>query len=287
MSSSLTTRIHPQAIVEPGAEIGVGVEIGPYCIIAATAKIGDRCQILGGSQILGHTTLGPDNEIHGGAILGGTPQDRTYHGEDTRVVIGARNKIRENVTIHRATTKEERVTRIGDDNLIMGGTHIAHDCKLGNQITIGNNSLLAGHVLVEDGVTISGGTGIHHWCSIGRLAMIGALCRVAMDVPPFLVCEGRPGRVRGLNLVGLRRNGVDGAGLEAVRDAYKILFHTSETREAALLKLEASDPMTPEVQHLVRYLRRSDQGYRGRYLEGVYRGKVKPDADGDQEPQVF
>lgn len=283
----MTTRIHPQAIVEDGAEIGVDVEIGAYCVIAATAKVGDRCRLLAGSQVLGHTTLGPDNDLHGGAILGGAPQDRTYHGESTQLVIGARNKIRENVTIHLATTKEDGITRIGDDNLIMGGSHIAHDCKLGNNITIGNNTLLAGHVLVEDGVTISGGTGVHHWCSIGRLAMIGALCRVAMDVPPFLVCEGRPGRVRGLNLVGLRRSGVDGPGLEAVRDAYKILFHTSETREAALQQLEAMDPMTAEVQHLVRYLRRSDLGYRGRYLEGVYRGKVKPDVRDDHEPQVF
>lgn len=285
MSEATSTRIHPMAIVEDGAQLGVGVEIGAFCLISAKAVIGENCRILAGSQILGNTTLGPDNEVHAGAVLGGTPQDRTYHGEETRLVIGARNKIRENVTIHSATSKQDGVTIIGDDNLIMGGTHIAHDCRLGDEITIGNNSLLAGHVVIEDKVTVSGGTGIHHWCSIGRLAMVGALCRVAMDVPPFLICEGRPGRVRGLNLVGLRRSGVDGADLEAVREAYKTLFHTSETREAALQELEASDHMTAEVQHLVRYLRRSDQGYRGRYLEGVYRGKIPPDGDGD--PLVF
>lgn len=286
MTELTSTHIHPHAIVEDGAEIGVGVEIGAFCIVSSAARIGDRCRLLAGSQILGKTTLGPDNEVHGGAILGGTPQDRSYHGQETEVVIGAHNILRENVTVHRATTKESGITRVGDHNLVMGGSHIAHDCKIGDHVTIGNNSLLAGHVMIEDGVTISGGTGIHHWCSVGRLAMIGALCRVAMDVPPFLICEGRPGRVRGLNVIGLTRNGVDGANLEAIRNAYKILFHTKETRETALRQLESSD-MTPEVQHLVRYLRRSDQGFRGRYLEGVYRGKVSPDLAPDEGTEVF
>lgn len=285
--AELTTSIHPQAIVEDGAQLGVGVEIGAFCIVSSSARIGDRCRLLAGAQILGATTLGADNEIHGGAILGGTPQDRTYHGQETEVIVGEKNIIRENVTIHRATNKESGVTRVGNGNLVMGGTHIAHDCKLGDGITLGNNSLLAGHVMIEDGVTISGGTGIHHWCSVGRLAMIGALCRVAMDVPPFLICEGRPGRVRGLNIIGLTRNGVEDERLEAVRNAYKILFHTKETRESALRQLEASDEMTPEVQHLVRYLRRSDQGFRGRYLEGVYRGKIAPDREHDADDDVF
>ena len=287
MSETTSTRIHPLALVEDGAELGIAVEIGPFCVVSSRAKIGDRCKILGGSQILGSITLGPDNEVHAGAVLGGTPQDRSYHGEETRLEIGARNKIRENVTVHRATSKVDGLTQIGDDNLIMGGTHIAHDCKLGNGITIGNNALLAGHVVIEDAVNVSGGTGIHHWCSVGRLAMIGALARVAMDVPPFLICEGRPGRVRGINLVGLKRNGVEGENFEAVREAYRILFHTKDTREAALRRLEASDSLTPEVQHLVRYLRRSDEGYRGRYLEGVYRGTTRAENEPGGAAQVF
>ncbi len=224
-------------------------------------------------------TIGVENEICAGAILGGTPQDRSYHGEDTSVEIGDRNQLREYCTIHLATEHGARVsgrpmTSIGDDNLVMGGTHIAHDCHFGSRIILGNNSLVAGHVRIEDDAIISGGTGIHHWCTIGRLAFVGALARVAMDVPPFLIVEGRPGRVRGFNTVGISRAGIDGARLEALREAYKILFHTSETREAALQAIESSNLMTDEVRSLVTSLRRSDQGYKGRYREGLSRGKT-------------
>ena len=266
------TRIHPTAIVEPGAELGVGVEVGAFCIVSAHSKIGDRTKLHPHVQIQNRTAIGEENEIYAGAVIGGTPQDKSYHGEATEVEVGDRNQIRENVTIHLGTVKGGKLTTVGSDNLIMGGTHVAHDCQLGNKIVIGNNSLLAGHVKIEDGATVAGGAGIHHWSTIGCLAMVAALARIAMDVPPYLIVEGRPGRVRGLNLVALKRNGINGSDLDALREAYKQLYHTSEPRGAAMRKLEESSHWTTEVQRLVTNLRRSDQGYRGRYLEGLHRG---------------
>lgn len=274
-------KVHPTAIVESGAELGIGVEIGPYAVIGPRAKIGDRTKLHAHAQIMNRVTLGPDNEIFPGVILGGSPQDRTHHGEDAEVVIGARNQIREYCTVHVGTERENGLTQIGNDNLIMGGSHVAHDCQLGNWVTISNNTMIAGHVRIEDYASVSGGVGLHQWCTLGAYCYVGALARVAMDVPPYLIVEGRPGRVRGLNLLALKRNGLPEERLEVLRQAYKILFHTGTNRESALRTIETGEPMTVELQHLVTSLRRSERGFRGRYLEGLHRGYAPLD-NGDE-----
>lgn len=260
------TRIHPTAIVHPEARIGRGVEIGAFCIVEATVKIGDGTRVEAHAQILGHTEIGAENRIFQGAVVGGIPQDRKFEGEPTRLVLGDRNHVRENVTLHLGTKAGAGITRIGNDNLIMACSHVAHDCVIEDNVTMGNNVLLAGHVHVCSGASISGGTVVHQFCTIGDLSYVGGLARVAMDVPPYLIFEGRPGRPRALNLIGLKRQNMSESSLKALKEAYRVLFHSSNTREAALQTLETGS-LTAEVRFLVAFLRRSDHGYHGRHLE--------------------
>jgi UDP-N-acetylglucosamine acyltransferase len=273
------TRIHRTAIVGEGAELGVEVEVGPYCVISGRARIGDRCRLHAHAQILNRVTLGCDNVVHAGAVIGDTPQDRSYQGEETETIVGDGNQVREHVTIQMGTSKGGGVTRVGGGSLLMVGAHVAHDCVLGDNLTLGNSVMLAGHVHIEDGATIAGGTGVHHWVTVGRLAFVGGLARVTMDVPPFMISEGGPARVRGLNLVGLRRSGIDGDRLEALRAAYRTIYHGRESFLAGLQAVEQQPSLTDDVRYLVEHLRRTERGYRGRYLEGVHRGRgpVEPE----------
>ncbi|HHI78348.1 MAG TPA: acyl-ACP--UDP-N-acetylglucosamine O-acyltransferase [Planctomycetes bacterium] len=280
---STETRIHPTALVEKGVELGVGVEIGPFAILGEGVRIGDRTKVMGQAQILGRTTLGEDNVVFPGAILGCIPQDKKFRGEETRLVIGDRNHFREHCTAHRGTGRDHGgagQTTIGNDNLLMACSHVAHDCILGDKVTMGNNVLLAGHVHVEEGATISGGTAIHQFTTIGTMAFIGGLARVGMDVPPYLIVEGRPGRVRGINLVGLRRRGVSEKAQEALKEAYRILFMNPQGNlEAGLDTLEAKEDLVEEVRNLVLFLRRNERGGRGRYLEGMRRDQQNESGD--------
>ncbi len=272
---STETRVHPTAFLEEGVELGVGVEVGPFAVLRAGVQIGDRTKVMGQAQILNRTLLGEENVVFPGAILGCIPQDKKFRGEDTRLVIGDRNHFREHCTAHIGTDKEHGgagQTTIGNDNLLMACSHVAHDCILGDKVTMGNNVLLAGHVHVEFGATISGGTAIHQFTTIGTMAFIGGLARVGMDVPPYLIVEGRPGRVRGINLVGLRRRGVPEKAQEALKEAYRILFMNPQGNlEAGLDTLESKDELVEEVRNLVLFMRRIEKGGRGRYLEGMRR----------------
>jgi len=266
---TLETVVHPTALVAEGAELGQGVRIGPFAIIEEGVVIGDRTEVHGHAQILRGTTLGEDNVVYGAAILGGRPQDRKYSGEDSRLVIGDRNQIREQTTFHRGTRDGDMVTTVGSDCLFMAGCHVAHDCIIEDGVTMANNVLLAGHVHIQAGASIAGSTGVHQFVTIGMHAFIGGLARVAMDVPPFLIFEGRPGRPRGLNIVGLQRFGFDEARMEALKEAYRVLFHSELTRERALKVLAEKGARTPDVAYLVDFLQRSDRGVRGRYRESL------------------
>ena len=265
----MTTLIHPTAVIAQGAELGEGVEIGPYCVVGPNVKIGDRTKV--GPQVVleGVTEIGVENLIVGQASLGGPPQDLSYRGEPTELEIGDRNTIREFVTINRGTVKGGGVTRVGNDNLLMACCHVAHDCQLKDHIILANNVLLAGHVLVGERANISGAAAAHHFVTIGAMAYVGGLTRMVQDVPPFMILEGHPSRVRGVNLVGLQRGGVPEPAIEELRGAFKRIYRSGDPRVRTLEALKAERPEDVLVQRLVRALEQTDLGQKGRYRESL------------------
>ncbi|MBK7877969.1 MAG: acyl-ACP--UDP-N-acetylglucosamine O-acyltransferase [Planctomycetes bacterium] len=265
----MTTQIHPTAVVARGAELGAGVEIGPYCVVGPNVKLGDRTKV--GPQVVieGVTDIGEENLIVGQASLGGPPQDLSYRGEATRLVIGARNTIREFVTINRGTVKGGGVTRIGNNCLLMACCHVAHDCELRDRIIMGNNVLLAGHVLVEEMANVSGGAAAHHFVTIGAYAYVGGMTRMVQDVPPFMILEGHPSRVRGVNVIGLQRGGLPEPQVEDLREAFKRVFRSGDPRKHTLEGLKRDFPDAPLVQRLVQSLERTEVGAKGRYRESL------------------
>lgn len=264
----MTRSIHPTTVIADGAEIGADVEIGPYTVIGPNVRIGDRTRI--GAQVVidGVTTIGEDNHILGQASLGGAPQDLSYKGEPTQLTIGDRNTIREFVTINRGTVKGGGVTRIGSDCLLMACCHVAHDCHVGDRVIMGNNVLLAGHVQVGDRANISGAAAAHHFVSIGRMAYVGGLTRMVQDVPPFMILEGHPSRVRGVNQIGLQRAGVPDPEIEELLGAFRALFRSGEPRRGVLQRLRESGA-NGCVAELVQHLENTEQGAKGRYRESL------------------
>jgi UDP-N-acetylglucosamine acyltransferase len=250
--------IAPTARVDPRASIGPDVSIGEYCVIEPDVEIGAGCKLEPHVYVKRWTTLGEANEISAGTVLGTDPLDKNFTGERSYLRIGNRNKIREHYTISRGT-QPESVTEIGDDNYIMTSGHIAHNCKIGSRTVICSCALVAGHVEVEDGAFISGGVVIHQFSKVGELAMIGGNTRVNLDVPPYMLCSGFNGVVKGLNIVGLRRAGFKSADIQLLKKAYQILFRSGAKLEEALARIEAECPGS-YTSHLVEFIRRSERG---------------------------
>ncbi len=223
MSIALSAQIHPSAVVEPGAVIGPGCRIGPFCLIGAQVVLAARVEVKSHAVITGATEVGEDTVIFPFASLGEVPQDLKFRGEQSRLIIGARNRIREHVTKNTGTEGGGFVTRVGDDGLFMAGAHVAHDCQIGNRVILVNNSAVAGHCVLEDDVIVGGLSGVHQWVRIGRGAIIGAVTMVTADVIPHGLVQGPRGQLDGLNLVGLKRRGVDRAEIAALRDLYAAL----------------------------------------------------------------
>jgi UDP-N-acetylglucosamine acyltransferase len=223
MSPRADTQIHPSAVVEPGAELGQGVRVGPFCHIGPDARIGDGCDLKSHVVVSGQTEMGPDCTIFPFACIGEIPQDLKFKGEKTRLVIGARNRIREHVTMNTGTEGGGGETRVGDDGLFMAGCHVAHDVRVGNRVIIVNNAALAGHCVVEDDVIIGGLSGVHQWVRIGQGAIIGAVTMVTNDVIPHGLVQAPRGELDGLNLVGLKRRGVARSDITALRAAFQML----------------------------------------------------------------
>ena len=264
----MASQIHPTAVVDPTAELGEDVIIGPYVVINAHVCIGDRTKI--GPQVVAgaFTTIGEDNSIHGQASLGGDPQDFSYRGEETRLEIGDRNTVREFVTINRGTVKGGGVTRVGNDCLLMACSHIAHDCEIGDGVILANNVLLAGHVKVGRRANISGSAAAHHFVTIGEFAYVGGLTRLVQDVPPYVIIEGHPSRVRDLNKIGLSRGGVSDEEIDVLRDVFRRVFRSDRPRSQVVAELkEAPEFSSPHVAHLVESLENADRGHKGRYRE--------------------
>ena len=258
-------RVHPLALVESGAEIGEGVEIGPFCHVQAGARIGERTRLLSHVVIGSHTTLGSDNLIHSGAVLGGPPQDKTWKGEPTLLKIGNGNIMRESVTVNRGTVKGGGETVVGDRNLLMACCHVGHDCRIGNDTIISNAVLIAGHVHIGDRAVLAGAVACHHFARIGRMVYVGGMSGVLHDVPPFTKAAGDRARVRALNLVGLHRAGVDEAEIEELKRVFNLLFRRKAAISQALPSIETK-PGTPAAE-LVEFVREWTSSPAGRYLE--------------------
>lgn len=257
----MSTSIHSTAIIENGAEIGDGVNIGPYCVVGAGVNIGDNCELMSHVVVTGNTTMGSDNRIFPFSSIGQIPQDLKYHGEPSEVVIGDNNQIRENVTINAGTEGGGMVTRIGSDNLLMAYTHVAHDCILGNGIVLANCATLAGHVEVDDQAIIGGLSAIQQFVRIGKLAMIGGMSGVTKDVAPYcLLAGGYRAGLSGLNLVGLKRKGFNSSQIGKLKEVYRILMKESGKRDERLAEAEISlqddDIAAREIVEFVRSAKR-------------------------------
>jgi len=253
--------IHETATVHPEARLSEHVSVDAYAVIGAGVSIGEGSSIGAHAVIQGPTRVGRDNSIGPHAVLGTAPQDRAYRGEQTRLEIGDRNTIREFATIHRATTKEDWVTRIGNDNFFMAYSHVGHDCVVGNHVTMANGATLAGHVLVEDHVNIAGLCAIHQFARIGAYAMLGGGTMAPMDIPPYAMASGNHARLFGLNRRGLKRQGFSTGELAQLRTAYRLLFASGLRLEQALDAI-TNDPALkgPRVDHLVTFIRASKRG---------------------------
>jgi len=262
----MSSQIHPTAVVSPEAELGEGVHVGPYSIIGPSVRVGDRTRIGPHVVVDGVTTLGSDNVIMGQANIGGAPQDLSYEGEATFLDVGDRNTIREFVTINRGTIKGGGLTSIGSDCLFMACSHVAHDCEISDSVMLANNALLAGHVAVGRGAIINGAAAAHQFVTIGKGAYVGGLTRVIQDVPPFMILEGHPARVRKVNVIGLERSGADREAVSELRVAFRRVFRSGEPRQRVLKALTDETP-GPLVAELIEALRRTELGSKGRYRE--------------------
>lgn len=223
MTSAGETLIHPTAFIEPGAELGAGCEIGPFCHVGPEARLADRVTLKSHVVVAGSTEIGEDTRVFPFAVIGEIPQDLKFQGEKTQLVIGARNRIREHVTMNTGTSGGGGVTRVGDDGLFMAGCHVAHDAQVGDRVILVNHAALAGHCIVEDDVIIGGLSGVHQWVRIGRGAIIGAVTMVTNDVIPYGLVQAPRGVLDGLNLVGLKRRGVARSDITALRAAFQML----------------------------------------------------------------
>ncbi|MGB1129328.1 MAG: acyl-ACP--UDP-N-acetylglucosamine O-acyltransferase [Haloferula sp.] len=253
--------IHPTAIISPKAALGQGVQVGPYCVIGDDVTLGDDCVLHSHVVIEGHSTIGSKNEFFPFAAIGGKTQDLKYQGDPTYLKIGDGNVFRENTTIHRGT-RADTDTSIGNHNLFLCYTHVAHECQLGDHIILSNNATLAGHVHVDDHAIISGLSAVHQFSRIGCHAMVGGMTRVNQDVAPYTIIEGSPSSTRGINQIGLQRRGFTAEDLSALKTAYKKLFLKKDANlsnsVAELKEHEAASNAC--VKHLIEFIETTERG---------------------------
>lgn len=253
--------IHPTALIDPKAEIGEGVEIGPYSVIEKDVSIGEGTKVGPHVVIREGTHIGKRCQIFQFASVGEAPQATFYRGEKTSLFIGDQNIIREFVTLHRGTIKGGGKTAIGNENFFMAYCHVAHDCQIGNQVVLANGATLAGHILIEDYAVIGGLSAIHQFCQVGTHAFISGLTGVSLDIPPYMLASGSRAKLFGLNAVGLKRHGFSEETLKTLKKVYRIIFRSGLTLEKTMKKVEEDEiSKTPEVQHLLQFIQRSKRG---------------------------
>ncbi len=251
--------VHPTAVVHEGAQLGVDIEIGPYSIVGPNVKLGDRVRIMPHVFLDGHTTLGAECTVFPFASVGAATQDLKFKGGTTFVEIGDRTTIRECATIHSGTADGE-VTRVGSGCLIMAYCHVAHGCRVGDRVIMANAASLSGDVAVEDDAVIGGMTGIHQFTRVGRMAMVGGMSRITQDVPPYLLVEGNPPAVHGVNSVKLQRLNVSAETQATLKKAYKLLYREGLSTRQAVDRIRAELPPVPEIVHLLAFIESSQRG---------------------------
>lgn len=265
--------IHPQAIVDPSAEVDETAIIGPFCVVGANVRLGPGCELRNHATVYGRASIGAGTIVFPGAVVGSDPQDLKYKGEDSEVIIGDNCRIHECVTISKGTAGGGMQTVIGDNCLIMAYAHIAHDCRLAEHVVVGNNAQLAGHVVVGRKVVISGLTGVHHFVTIGELAFIAAMSGLRQDAPPYIMMDGVPAEPRGVNMVGLRRDGWSEEDVQAAKEAFRRLYKNRNGSTVAKIveEIEASpEGNSKPVVRLCTWMRdKLDHGIKGRVLEST------------------
>lgn len=261
-------KIHRSAIVHPDAVLGKEVEIGPFSIIGEAVTLGDGTIIKNHVTITGNTILGKNNIIHPHAVLGAEPQDLKYRGEQTSLIMGDNNVVREGVTMNKGTAGGGEKTVIGDNNFFMACSHVAHDCIIEDHVLLANGVLLGGHVVVERCAKLMGLVGIQPFVTIGRYGYVGGHTRIVQDVPPYMIIEGHPAKIRQVNVIGLEREGFSKEQISEIKEAFRKIFRSGELNKNRILEtLEMDEDVSPEVKYLVAFLRNSDKGKFGRYRE--------------------
>jgi len=274
--------IHPLAAVSPRANIGADVQIGPFCVVEPDVVIGTGCVLESHAVIRNGTTLGDNNHVFEGAVIGGLPQHVHMPENPGRLIIGSANTIRENTTIHRAM-ESDKVTVIGDGNLLMVNVHIAHDCQIGSNTIITNNTMLAGHVAVDDQAYLSGAVAVHQFCRIGTLAMVGGQARLGKDIPPYITVDGLSSMAVGLNQIGLRRAGYNRDAIAQLKAAYRVLYRSGLTWSETLKRLKQEFPDGPAVS-LYEFCSKTRRGIvPERRLPPGATIKLKQEPQGDQK----
>ncbi len=279
------SKIHSMAVVDGGAQLADDVTVGAFAWIGPHVRLGKGCVVHHHAQIDGHTTAGENNEFFPNSIIGCISQDLKFRGGPCPILIGNGNRFRENCTVHIGTEDGGGATRIGDDNLIMVGAHIAHDCIIGSHCILANNVMLAGHVLVEDHVVISGGAASHHFVTFGRHSFVGGLSAITRDVPPFMVVEGNPSLVRSVNRNGLRRKGYTDQQVEPLKTAYRLLFKDTTPLITQAVELEKLYPDHPDIRFLLAFMRASMNGKFGRARENL-RGRMTRAEEDEEHPHA-
>lgn len=255
------TQIHKTAIIDPCAKLGEGVSVGPYTVIGPKVELGDNVKIASHCVLEGKTSIGGDSQIYSGAVIGSNPQDKKHKDEDAvELVIGQGNVIREFVTINPGTLDGGGKTIIGDNNLLMAYSHVAHDCVIGNNCVMANSGTLAGHVTLEDNAVVGGLSAVHQFVRLGRLAIVGGCSKVVQDIPPFSMCDGHPAKVYNINIVGLKRASISLDVVKNLKRAFKLLFHSGLTKTHAIEKIANDIPSSPEIDHLIFFAKTTKRG---------------------------
>lgn len=263
-------KIHSTTVIHQGAEIGKDVEIGPFSVIGKNVKIDNGNIIKNNVTIAGNTTIANNNVIFPNAVIGSEPQDLKYYGEQTKLIIGSNNVVRECVTINTGTENGGGETLIGNNNFFMACSHIAHDCIIEDNVLIANGVLLGGHVKIEKYAKLMGLAGIQPFVTIGQHSYVGGLARIVQDVPPYMIIEGNPAKVRQVNTIGLERAGLSQDRINAIKEAFKQLFRSEIlNRNQILSEIESRENLLPEVKVLIDFFRNVDKGKLGRYRESL------------------
>lgn len=263
-------KISPLSVIQPGAELDTDVEIGPFCLVGSDVKIGSGTVLRSHVSITGNTTIGCENQFFANCVIGEEPQDISYQGTPTQVVIGDRNTFREGVTVHRGAEKEDRITRIGNGCYLMATSHVAHNCILGDGIIVGNATMFGGHVHIHDYAVISGNCVVHHFCTIGTMSFIGGASRVTRDVPPYMLAVGCDEfQISTVNLVGVQRRGVEKSAIQLLRRAHRLMYREFKSVGAAreIFTAELGATLPRELDNLLDFVAEQDLGKNGRGRE--------------------